>query len=43
MKLKKTLGILAATLILVATGLVFSSKVEAKYIGHNATPYRIKR
>ena len=42
MKLKKTLVILASILILVATGLVFSSKVEAKYVGHNATPTELR-
>ena len=42
MKLKKTLVRLVSILILVSTGLVFSSKVEAKYVGHNATPTELR-
>lgn len=42
MKFKKTLGILVTTLILAAAGLVSSSKVQAKYVGHNATPTELR-
>ncbi|RMC41324.1 hypothetical protein F5ESL0233_03085 [Lactobacillus sp. ESL0233] len=42
MKFKKILKALAATLMFTVTGMVFSSTVQAKYVGHNATPTELR-